>query len=127
MAVPEPAAASHVPAWKRLGLKLKYAKDTADDTANASAPRQIPRSEVGSDPAVKTQSKRSGDADSESHVRAAKKRRTVDSTHDALQPYSPQHEVSSQTNGSSVNRGANGEIDSSAESIAKSDSYNTSP
>ncbi|KAI7283045.1 hypothetical protein KC345_g3151 [Hortaea werneckii] len=31
------AAAQHVPAWKRLGLKLKYAKDTAEPSGPASA------------------------------------------------------------------------------------------
>ncbi|KAI6815714.1 hypothetical protein KC365_g14353 [Hortaea werneckii] len=31
------AAAQHVPAWKRLGLKLKYAKETAEPSGPASA------------------------------------------------------------------------------------------
>lgn len=31
----------HVPAWKRLGLKLKYAKDTAEPPSNLQPPRSI--------------------------------------------------------------------------------------
>jgi hypothetical protein len=35
-ASPTPAGAPRIPAWKRLGLKLKYAKDPTDISADSS-------------------------------------------------------------------------------------------
>ncbi|KAK5719600.1 hypothetical protein LTR17_015314 [Elasticomyces elasticus] len=56
------ATVKHVPAWKRLGLKLKYAKDTIDQPATTHQPpkakdeglssNRIPKRPLGDDSAV---------------------------------------------------------------------------
>ena len=59
---------THIPAWKRLGLKLKYAKETTTDAVEANGTEQHPKK------------KRRVEAESSSSIeapKAAKKSRTV--------------------------------------------------
>lgn len=47
-----PAPTPHVPAWKRLGLKLKYAKDTVDAVPSEPAPFARPQPTIAAKPAI---------------------------------------------------------------------------
>ncbi|KAK5120661.1 hypothetical protein LTR85_006019 [Meristemomyces frigidus] len=66
----------HVPAWKRLGLKLKYAKDTAEGSAPVPEQPAQHRLESSAEPKA---AKRQRDEDGESGrtPKSAKKRKTV--------------------------------------------------
>ncbi|KAK1056321.1 hypothetical protein LTR33_013921 [Friedmanniomyces endolithicus] len=48
------SSAQHVPAWKRLGLKLKYAKDTADEPAIHPPPKAKDQASFSTKPGKRT-------------------------------------------------------------------------
>lgn len=63
----------HVPAWKKLGLKLKYAKDTVEDSSVQPAASPLQVTVKG---APENIGKRSRDEDGETTDGRAKKRKT---------------------------------------------------
>ena len=87
------ATTKHVPAWKRLGLKLKYAKETVDDI-----PVPSENGNTASDTTTKAHSEPSGKltTESESEPRATKKRKTItESEHEIKRPQAKVPKLSS--------------------------------
>lgn len=95
----------HVPAWKKVGLKLKYAKDTADDATGQQQPSSDQVSTIG---ASENAGKRSRDEDGEAQDGHVKKRRT-----DSKAKASPQHASSNvtSTTGTVPSNSLNGSAD----------------
>jgi len=83
----------HVPAWKRLGLKLKYAKDTAEPTSQrvnnveiTASKRSTSKGDGGgqvSKPAKKRKTSTESSREDEPEVRKATKSSSAPSTEDS--------------------------------------------
>ncbi|KAK3115647.1 hypothetical protein LTR53_004800 [Teratosphaeriaceae sp. CCFEE 6253] len=66
------ATAQRIPAWKRLGLKLKYAKDTTDEPAIHGPSHSLAPLES----IARSGNKRPADDDDYTHVKSTKKRKS---------------------------------------------------
>lgn len=69
----------HIPAWKRLGLKLKYAKDTAEESVSQPEQRELSHARTGIELKQSKRQRSDGEVSNSSSKPAKKRKASAES------------------------------------------------